>query len=188
MSLTVHFSRHIAILVLGLHAFLQFGCCFHIQSNLNVFGNNRYYKIGRRTKLSAEASNTRDLPKNPLRLTMSAVQTPIDIESNAAETSEMIFACPQCGTATNLKEPSCSSCGAPFTVSPDGFVDLTPEATSATQNNPTESQSSPLLSAVTETFSRLQQNPLLSSLGLSNQPMKQELFRSPFVSFLYERG
>ncbi len=125
------------------------------------------------------------------RLKMIGSTIPATIESIPASAAEpeSPYACPQCGAPTNINEKLCSNCGAPFEVK-DGFVDLTPESTKLSKSNPVQTESSP----ITEVLSSLRQNPFVTSvlassgLQFAGAPIRQELFRTPLVSFLYERG
>eukprot|EP00281_Chroomonas_sp_CCMP1168_P000678 CAMPEP_0206268702 /NCGR_PEP_ID=MMETSP0047_2-20121206/31863_1 /ASSEMBLY_ACC=CAM_ASM_000192 /TAXON_ID=195065 /ORGANISM="Chroomonas mesostigmatica_cf, Strain CCMP1168" /LENGTH=365 /DNA_ID=CAMNT_0053697069 /DNA_START=74 /DNA_END=1171 /DNA_ORIENTATION=- len=107
-----------------------------------------------------------------------AAATAATAEEAPPATSD-VYACPQCKTPASLEASSCSNCGAPFAKSAEGFTDLTPAATA-----PKQTRSSPSITS----------NPFittaLASAGvqLSGLPLRQELFRSPFVSYLYERG
>ena len=97
-----------------------------------------------------------------------------------------LYACTQCGTGIELSDASCSNCGAPITTN-EGFTDLTPDATAppAPEVVVTDAQ---------RFLDDLRKNPLLtaalssSGLQLPGQPLRQELFRTPAVSFAYERG
>ena len=91
-----------------------------------------------------------------------------------------LFQCPQCRAEIRLEDAACANCGAPFDRTPS-FVDLTPESTAKkNKDNSLAAQATrnPFLSIA------------LSQLGaqLSGQPLRQELFRTPVVSYLYERG
>jgi len=103
-----------------------------------------------------------------------------------AWTAAALYACPQCGSGISLDDVSCPSCGAPISTN-EGFTDLTPDATA------------PVAPAVEATDAQrflddLRKNPLVSAalsgggLPLPGQPLRQELFRTPVLSFLYERG
>lgn len=99
-------------------------------------------------------------------------------DDQVSSSSADIYACPQCQTPTTLKASSCSNCGAPFKMNSAGFTDLTPDATATKKKATNTLSSNPLFSSA------------LASAGvqLPGMPVRQELFRSPFVSFLYERG
>jgi DNA-directed RNA polymerase subunit RPC12/RpoP len=91
-----------------------------------------------------------------------------------------LYRCPQCNSGILLDATACSNCGAPFART-ESFVDLTPESTAKK-------------TAQSDLLSQASRNPFLSvalsQLGaqLSGQPLRQELFRTPVVSYLYERG
>jgi hypothetical protein len=126
---------------------------------------------------------------NHLRMISSTTQEVMESSPASAGQPTSPYACPQCGSPTDLDDKLCSNCGAPFEVK-DGFVDLTPESTKVLKSNPVQTETSP----IAEVLSGLRQNPfvtsILASSGLqfAGAPIRQELFRTPLVSFLYERG
>jgi len=91
-----------------------------------------------------------------------------------------LYECPQCKSGIGLDDMACGKCSAPIERKPS-FVDLTPEATSVKVKDTSfaaETSRNPFLTVA------------LSQIGaqLSGQPLRQELFRTPVVSYLYERG
>jgi hypothetical protein len=125
-------------------------------------------------------------------LEMTGSSATLDVEKDTklqGESSDSQFACPQCQTPFELTQASCSNCGAPFKVR-DGFVDLTPESTKVETSSSSTKEVSPLAGIVTT----LRENPIVSSalalsgLQFAGAPIRQELFRTPLVSYLYERG
>jgi len=91
-----------------------------------------------------------------------------------------LYQCPQCKSGISLDDGSCGNCGAPIEQKAS-FVDLTPEATSKKSGGN---------SFVAQTTRNPFFSVALSQIGaqLSGQPLRQELFRTPVVSYLYERG
>jgi hypothetical protein len=91
-----------------------------------------------------------------------------------------LYQCPQCKSDITLDAGSCANCGAPV-ARKKSFVDLTPESTSKKVKDESftaQASSNPFFTVA------------LSQIGaqLSGQPLRQELFRTPVVSYLYERG
>jgi hypothetical protein len=137
----------------------------------------------------ARSGNTQFSAWNRVRMVGSTVSSVTDsIPASAGEPGSP-YACPQCGAPTELNDKLCGNCGAPFEIK-DGFVDLTPESTKISNSNPVQTESSP----ITEVLAGLRQNPFVTSvlassgLQFAGAPIRQELFRTPLVSFLYERG
>ena len=118
-----------------------------------------------------------------------AIELGTDVKVNGNGILDSPFACPQCQTPFEITQTSCSNCGAPFT-SRDGFVDLTPEATKILLSATAKKDPS----AVAQVLTNLRENPIISSalalsgLQFAGAPIRQELFRTPLVAYLYERG
>ena len=169
----------------GMH-FVQLSFIFLIQTFSIVYG---FYQPCKFLSVKAAQSGSRNKCSLMRSLKMSGTSPSVAVLDAKHADSTSPFACPQCGSPAELKDNACSNCGAPFVVR-DGFVDLTPESTKVISNNPVKSEPSQFA----ELVSNLKKNPfvtsLLASSGLqfAGAPIRQELFRTPLVSYLYERG
>ncbi|EKX37799.1 hypothetical protein GUITHDRAFT_116106 [Guillardia theta CCMP2712] len=117
--------------------------------------------------------------------------TETSTESVAESTG--VYACTQCSSPISLEESECRNCGAAIKREEVGYVDLTPESMKKRKVSTSSSSSSDESSPV-QTLRQLANNPLVSAFlagagaQMDGQPLRQELFRTPVVSWLYERG
>jgi len=144
-----------------------------------------------RTSVAAAHPNLLDArPRSVLRMSTADVVDTSSASVDDAPRATELYACPQCGDSIALQDTACSSCGAPVATA-DGFTDLTPEATAPPVR---EAEATDAERVARE----LRKNPLVSAglaavasstgLQVTGQPFRQELFRTPLLSFLYERG
>jgi hypothetical protein len=149
-----------------------------------LLGTRRVASSSSRWVIPSRASSPRRAPF--LRMQPAGLADAPQPPAQDAWTAAALYACPQCGSGISLDDVSCPSCGAPISTN-EGFTDLTPDATA------------PVAPAVEATDAQrflddLRKNPLVSAalsgggLPLPGQPLRQELFRTPVLSFLYERG
>jgi len=115
------------------------------------------------------------------RTVLCSAEAPALSNAPEEEAATPIYACPQCGTPCSLDQGSCGECGAPFTPR-GGFVDMTPEATKVDapkeESEVRRGQAGSILATAIAS----------SGVQLPGRPLRQELFRTPMVSWMYERG
>lgn len=133
---------------------------------------------------ASRGSRARFAAARPLRMQEDEPSWPSDSSGAVASlpmpSGTALYQCPQCKSDITLDDGSCANCGAPI-ARKDSFFDLTPESTSKIikdESFAAQASSNPFFTV------------LLSQIGaqLSGQPLRQELFRTPVVSYLYERG